>query len=233
MNLQLIYASKYFNGKDKFASDKGVIIRQSKILDVGRKDELLQKYSNEEIDIHSFEDCTLLPGLIDSHTHLIMPGTGVNLTEYIQNPDEVLFHVAASNAKMALKAGVTTVVDLGSKNDLSFFLREAIDAGNIQGSRLLLCGKALTITGGHGSQWGGEVDGIENLRFAVRELCKKGSDIIKIMTTARGLPGDQRIYPAYSEDLNNLIFQLSTCEAESLILFHFLLKMRRKVSYMP
>jgi imidazolonepropionase-like amidohydrolase len=93
---------------------------------------------------------------------------------------------------------VTTVVDLGAKGRLTFRLREAIERGIVPGSRLILCGRALTITGGHGWPWLGEADGVDGVRQAVRRLCKEGADLIKAMTTGGGTPGTNGRRPSYT-----------------------------------
>ena len=93
---------------------------------------------------------------------------------------------------------MTTVVDLGAKGTLTFRLREAMARGIVQGSRLILCGRALTITGGHGWPWLGEADGVDGVRQAVRQLCKEGADLIKVMVTGGGTPGTDGRRPSYS-----------------------------------
>jgi imidazolonepropionase-like amidohydrolase len=148
--------------------------------------------------VEEFPGGTLLPGLIDVHTHLIMPGTGAAILDYARTPDELMLLVAARNAERSLAAGVTTVVDLGAKGTLTFRLREAMARGIVQGSRLILCGRALTITGGHGWPWQGEADGVDGVRRAVRQLCKEGADLIKVMVTGGGTPGTDGRRPSYA-----------------------------------
>ncbi|MGH2617466.1 MAG: amidohydrolase family protein, partial [Thermomicrobiales bacterium] len=195
--VRLILADRVFDGRGETLFDAGVAIADERIICVGPRAQLLAQYS-DAASIDTFAGCTLLPELIDTHTHLIMPGTGVGILEYAQTRDELLLLVAARNAALALRSGVTTVVDLGGKGELTFRLREAIGQGIVPGPRLVLCGRALTITGGHGWPWLGEADGIDGVRQAVRQLCKEGADLIKVMVTGGGTPGTDGRRPSYT-----------------------------------
>jgi imidazolonepropionase-like amidohydrolase len=202
---QLITADRVFDGRGTTTVDAGVVIDGDRIAAAGPRRELLARFG-DTVPTESFAGCTLLPGLIDTHTHLIMPGTGIGIMEYASTPDELMLLTAAQNAALALRAGVTTVVDLGAKGALTFRLRDAIQRGIIPGPRLVLCGQALTITGGHGWPWQGEADGIDGVRQAVRALCKAGADLIKVMVTGGGTPGTDGRRPAYSQaELNTIV----------------------------
>jgi imidazolonepropionase-like amidohydrolase len=185
---RFILADRVFDGRGGILVDGGVAVEGERIAAVGPRAELLGQYGDDgPVDV--FSGGTLLPGLIDAHTHLIMPGNGAAIMDYARTPDELMLLVAARNAALALRSGVTTVVDLGGKDELTFRLREAIEQGIAEGPRLVLCGRALTITGGHGWPWLGEADGEDGVRQAVRQLCKEGADLIKVMVTGGGTPG--------------------------------------------
>jgi imidazolonepropionase-like amidohydrolase len=196
-DIQVVLADRVFDGRGDTLVDAGVAIEDERIVCVGTRSELLARYGSEA-RWASFPGSTLLPGLIDAHTHLIMPGTGVGIMDYAQMRDELLLLVAARNAALALSSGVTTVVDLGGKGELTFRLRDAIIQGVTPGPRLVLCGRALTITGGHGWPWLGEADGLDGVRHAVRQLCKEGADLIKVMVTGGGTPGTDGRRPSYT-----------------------------------
>jgi imidazolonepropionase-like amidohydrolase len=119
--------------------------------------------------------------------------------DYATLPNELMLLTASQNANRALRAGVTTVTDLGAKGQLTFHLRDAIQRGIVDGPRLVLCGRALTITGGHGWPWLGEADGVDGVRQAVRTLCKEGADLIKVMVTGGGTPGTNGRRPSYTQ----------------------------------
>lgn len=193
----LLFADRVFTGAGETLRDAGVAVAGDRIVAVGGRAELLARYGSA-MPAESFPGATLLPGLIDTHTHLIMPGTGVAILDHARMPDELMLLTAARNAALALRSGVTTVVDLGAKGTLTFRLREAIAQGIVPGPRLVLCGRALTITGGHGWPWLGEADGREGVRAAVRQLCKEGADLIKVMVTGGGTPGTDGRRPAYT-----------------------------------
>lgn len=196
-DLRLLLADRVFDGRGETIPDAGVAIQGKRIVAVGGRAELLKRYGGGA-HIEEFGGGTLLPGLIDVHSHLIMPGNGIGIMEYVHVADELLLLTAARNAGLALRSGVTTLVDLGAKGELTFRLREAIGQGIVPGPRLVLCGRALTITGGHGWPWLGEADGIDGVRQAVRHLCKEGADLIKVMVTGGGTPGTDGRRPSYT-----------------------------------
>ncbi len=185
---RLILADRLFDGHGTTLVDAGVAVAGDRIVAVGTRADLLARF-RDAATTEAFPGCTLLPGLIDTHTHLIMPGTGIAIMDHASMPDELMLLTAAQNAARALRAGVTTIVDLGAKGTITFRLRDAIEHGIVPGPRLVLCGRALTITGGHGWPWQGEADGVDGARQAVRTLCKEGADLIKVMVTGGGTPG--------------------------------------------
>jgi imidazolonepropionase-like amidohydrolase len=82
-----------------------------------------------------------------------------------------------------LKGGVTTVRDLGSPKGLAIHLRDAVNQGLVKGPRIWACGHNITITGGHGWQFGSEADGPDGVRRAARGELKAGADGLKFMAT--------------------------------------------------
>jgi len=142
-------------------------------------------------------DYTIMPGLINAHTHTILPGDGTPFAEWMALPDELLLLQAHANALTALHSGVTTIRDCGGKGTLMFRLRDAIRAGIVPGPRFILSGRALTITGGHCRYFGGEADGVEGMRLASRQMLKEGADFIKIMASGGGTVGTYSQFPSY------------------------------------
>lgn len=194
----LLSASHLFDGKGKALTDGGVIVDGNQIAAVGPRAELLQQFGAGNLVVDHFEGCTLLPGLIDAHVHLILQANGDAFVEHCQNPDELLLLIAARNASLCLQSGFTTVADLGAKGTITFRLREAIQKKIMTGPRLILVGRPLTITGGHCWPFLGEADGTNGVRQAVRQLCKEGADLIKVMVTGGGTPGSDSRRPAYA-----------------------------------
>ena len=153
-----------------------------------------------DADVLDLGEYTVLPGLINAHTHTMLPGDGTPFAEWMALPDELLLLTAHANALTALHAGVTTIRDCGGKGTLMFRLRDAIRAGIVPGPRLVLSGYPLTITGGHCRYFGGETDGPEAMRHAARQLLKEGADFIKIMASGGGTVGTYAQFPSYDVD---------------------------------
>src|SRR5205823_6220818 len=101
------------------------------------------------VQVHEYGNATILPGLIDAHTHLNGFGDGRPGEELAALPDEILLLQAARNARLHLEAGVTTLRDCGTKGHTGFALRRAATMGILATPRLILCGRPITITGGH------------------------------------------------------------------------------------
>lgn len=144
-------------------------------------------------DVLNLGDRTLLPGLIDCHTHLMFPA-GLGELGYLKRSQGALVIDGVVNARKVLEAGFTTVRDVGAVTGFGdVALREAIASGTIPGPRMLVAGPALSITGGHGDLNGfpphlhtdGDhlVDSPDQGRHAVREWRKRGVDLIKIHAT--------------------------------------------------
>jgi imidazolonepropionase-like amidohydrolase len=132
---------------------------------------------------------------------MVFRGDGEWSDGYIQrHSKERLLLIAAENARKALTAGITTLRDLGSPGRLLFELRDAVDAGDIRGPRLLLSGPPLTTTGGHGWDLGGEVDSVREIVKMIRTLARDGADVIKVMASGGGTSGTSPGFPAFSLD---------------------------------
>src|SRR5579859_7175033 len=136
-------------------------------------------------------NATLLPGLIDAHTHITYdPNFGYQELG-VSIPKEAL--IGAKNARVTLEAGFTTIRNVGARGYADVALRDAINEGLVPGPRMLVSGPALSIAGGHCDQnllpfeWHaqaeGTADGIEAVQHKVRETIKYGADVIKVCAT--------------------------------------------------
>ncbi|MEA3043465.1 MAG: hypothetical protein QOH47_1303 [Sphingomonadales bacterium] len=154
---------------------------------------------------------TVLPGLIDSHVHLTsVPGTAF-YREAIDT-DDYLALVGARNALVTLRAGFTTVRDLGSPGTAGFALRRAIDEGLVPGPRMMVSGQALSTIGGHGDVAGFRPEviaaldghntctGAEQCAARVRELARAGADVVKFHATGGVLSqGDRGLGQSFTD----------------------------------
>ncbi|RPJ07720.1 MAG: amidohydrolase family protein, partial [Deltaproteobacteria bacterium] len=180
----------------RVVSDPVVLIDGEKIAAVRTREEAsLLPREAEVIDLF---DKYLLPGMINCHAHLVLPGDGTTLETWVQNSNEMFLLTAARNARTALMSGITTMRDCGGRDGVTYALREAVEKGIVAGPRLILSGRMLTITGGHCHPFHGEVDGPDGVVRAVRQLLKEGADFIKIIATGGGTTGTHPEWAAFS-----------------------------------
>jgi imidazolonepropionase-like amidohydrolase len=138
-----------------------------------------------EIDLTRY---TVMPGLIDAHTHLTMANNFDPYFELSMTPAKEAI-IGVENAKVTLEAGFTTVRNVGANDFTDVALRDEINAGHIPGPHMQVSGPALGITGGHMDEnllpyeyhVHGEAiaDGIPAVQHQVRENIKYGADLIK------------------------------------------------------
>ena len=126
---------------------------------------------------------TVMPGMVDCHTHHNGFGDGRAGDDLVTLPDEVLTLQSAKNARASLFSGVTTIRENGPKNFTMFRLRDAINQGIAVGPRMVLCGRPVAIIGGHMGYFGSEATGPVEVKATTRQLIKEGADYIKITAT--------------------------------------------------
>jgi imidazolonepropionase-like amidohydrolase len=189
----VLKAAHLFDSVSGTLTEHGVVVVSgSKILAVG-SDAAIPPGA-EVIDLG---DATLLPGFIDAHVHLSEESSTDWYRDWFKSimrfPAEQALY-GAHYAKITLEAGVTTVRDVGSSDYISLGLRNAINAGQIPGPRMLVANYAIGATGGHADQdpvppqriaVAGPIQGVcngpEECREAVRYQIKYGADVIKFM----------------------------------------------------
>ncbi|MFZ0031284.1 MAG: amidohydrolase family protein [Candidatus Cybelea sp.] len=146
------------------------------------------------------EAACVTPGLVNAHAHL--EGSGEpDMMGMIQatTPNQRLLR-AVENARKSVKAGVTTIRDVGSSNRIAPDVRDAIEEGRVPGPRMRASGAVLCMTGGHGWPIGRAVDSPWDARKAVREQMWIGADCIKMIATGGVLtkgavPGNAQLTP--------------------------------------
>jgi imidazolonepropionase-like amidohydrolase len=146
------------------------------------------------------EAACVTPGLVNAHAHL--EGSGEpDMMGMIQTttPNQRMLR-AVANACKSVKAGITTIRDVGSSNRIAPDVRDAIEEGRIPGPRMRASGAVLCMTGGHGWPIGRAVDSPWDARKAVREQMLAGADCIKMIATGGVLtkgavPGNAQLTP--------------------------------------
>ncbi|MBM7714865.1 amidohydrolase family protein [Siminovitchia sp. FSL H7-0308] len=125
----------------------------------------------------------LLPGLIDLHVHIIWDGETDPVKTNAEESYEQIIIRAVTNYQKYITKGITTIRDLGSIKDIALHVAEAADRNLIAGSRLVACGKTITMTGGHDPFWGSFSDGPSEVLKATREQIYKHAGVIKVSAT--------------------------------------------------
>jgi imidazolonepropionase-like amidohydrolase len=175
---------------------EGVVVADDTIEAVGPVRELA---SLPGVTAVRLENATVLPGLINNHVHLNLPGDNTPMVPWLDTQrDASLALRSAANAQRSLAAGITMVRDCGGRGPTVLDVRDAINDGLIAGCAIASCGWPMTITGGHTRHMGGEVDGIEGLRRMVRYLVSLGADYIKVMAAGGGTPGSLPQFPSFT-----------------------------------
>jgi imidazolonepropionase-like amidohydrolase len=183
--VKIIHAGHMLDVKtSRTLNDVWVVIEGDKISRVGTAAE-------QGANIIELPNATLLPGLIDAHTHLTGdPNFGYQELG-VSIPKEAL--IGAKNARVTLEAGFTTVRNVGASGYTDVALRDAINEGMVPGPRMIVSGPPLGITGGHcdnnllpyeyHAKSDGAADGVEGVQHKVREVIKYGADVVKICAT--------------------------------------------------
>jgi imidazolonepropionase-like amidohydrolase len=170
-------------------ANQAIVIEGEKIAQIGPANEMKTSAGDTTVDLPG---ATLLPGLIDMHTHLTFDLNSLGYSGLGISTAREALH-GARNARRTLEAGFTTVRNVGANDYADIALRDAINDGDVIGPRIVASGPALGITGGHCDenllppafhfQGGGVADGIEAVQHKVREVIKYGADVIKICAT--------------------------------------------------
>jgi imidazolonepropionase-like amidohydrolase len=158
---------------------------------------------------------TVLPGLIDCHTHITGGDPGDYYTALFRRSPIDYAIAAPTFARRTLEAGFTTVRDVGSAEFIDVALRRAIDSGLVVGPRMQVATLAIGSTGGHNDvvgfspyikfgQFSGVADGVDEIRKLVRFEVKNGADVIKLIASAGVLSEEQSAgAPQYSQEEMN------------------------------
>src|SRR5690625_1026008 len=210
MGYVLIKNGTIIDGNGGDPVQKGaVLLKDNKIAAVGTEATMPEVNYDEVIDA---DGGFILPGLIDTHVHLIFEQDG--LASRLETPFSVQFYKAIHYMRKTLDAGVTTVRDAGA---LDIGVKTAVEQGLIEGPRMQISVNALTITGGHGDNWmrsgfdltrnsypsmpSAVCDGPDEVHLKVREMLRAGADVIKVHATGGVMsPTDHPEFTQFSQE---------------------------------
>lgn len=161
--------------EEEAIADGFVEFADGKITAVGSADQLGSRASEMEET-----GGTIVPGLFNSHAHLAWDGVHDLARQSLDDSPEISAYKSAGNMLVSLRAGVTTVRDLGM-NQANIHAKQAVEQDIFPGPRLLITGEAIVQTGGHTYWCCREASGPDEMRRAVRDQVRAGADLIKIM----------------------------------------------------
>jgi len=167
------------NGGEPIANS-AVYVKGERIAWVGSAADLpTEAQDAEQIDVSG---AWLMPGLIDAHIHICYNGSESVFALLEKHRDELVLE-AVDICKRTLSHGVTAIRDVGGEQFIEMSLRNAINRGFIEGPRMKLSGRVISMTGGHAHFIAREADGPDEMRKAAREQIKAGADLVKLMAT--------------------------------------------------
>ncbi|WP_406432008.1 amidohydrolase family protein [Streptomyces sp. NBC_00631] len=185
----LITADRILTGSGMYLEDGAILVEGATITAVGPRTQLAVRADADETHL-AFPEATVVPGLIDTHVHLVFDGSSDPVAALRASDDEHLLSEMRRRAEQLVRSGVTTVRDLGDRNHLALRLNEEIGRGDTPGPRVVSAGTPLTTPGGHCYFLGGEVSGEASVRDLVRRNLAAGAGVIKVMATGGGLTKD-------------------------------------------
>jgi len=201
----VLAGGRLFDGRGGDAQPADMAFADGRIVDIGG--------GLDGDDVLDVAGRTLLPGLFDCHTHVML--SHIDQWRLVQQPFSYQFYDAARNLAATLRTGITTARDAGGA-DLG--VKRALEDGLIDGPRLHISIRMISQTGGHGDDWfpaGYEVplmishpgapptivDGPDEMRRTVRRLVRHGADVIKVATSGGVLsPRDKPTHAHLRDD---------------------------------
>ncbi|MHA1576721.1 MAG: amidohydrolase family protein [Candidatus Thorarchaeota archaeon] len=175
----LLNAGTAIIGDGRKLNDVSILIKGEVINQIGSN-----VTGGPDAEVLDYSDRTIMPGIIDTHIHIVHDETCPDPAEMRDLPDEYLSIRATTYTRKILQYGVTTVADAGARGEVSLAVKKAIEMGYAIGPRFLACGRMITITGGRDPTYGPlQADGPDGVRKATRSEIARGVDLIKLAAT--------------------------------------------------
>jgi len=191
---------KKLNGKYYIEIENGVITKIGSLSDLSVK---------EQDECYHYENCTILPGLINAHEHLATKSqyTPWTLPEIKAESIPMQTLRDSKNAKGLLYDGITTIRECGGRDHININISKAVQRGFIVGPDILACGRPISIMGGHVSYYSWQINGKYEAINAVRREIMAGADFIKVHATggAGTLEGDPKYAELTLEELKTIV----------------------------
>lgn len=188
----LLTGSYLWDGiKENTIPDGGIIVEGETIIEAGVVHDIAK---DQDLHVINCPDCTLMPGMIDSHTHLSMDASLDDYLDHMKDSVAELTIRASQMIKKDLLSGVTFCRCLGDREFLDVKIKRAVLDGRLPGPDLFIATRGIRAPEGHGFV-GYPFKGEDQIREAIRENIETGADLIKLYITGT-LKGDSGL-PAY------------------------------------
>lgn len=176
----LLRAALLIDGTGATVEHVAVLVVGDLVEQVGAQQDVVPPDGADVLDLG---DATLLPGLIDSHVHLTFPGTPELFTQVLDDDRATMLAQGRSAAAELVRAGVTTVRDLGALGDPLFRLRREIEAGDTPGPSIVASTAQLTSPDGPNAVLGGGVADVGAALDRIDADVDRGATVVKVIAT--------------------------------------------------
>ncbi|HKS43473.1 MAG TPA: amidohydrolase family protein [Blastocatellia bacterium] len=198
-------------------TNQAILIEGDRIKETGSA-QTVSSHAPAGVQVIDLGNATLLPGLIDCHTHVTTQPENYYDDMFRKSPIDVAV-VAHVYARRTVEAGFTTIRDVGAGEFIDVALRNAINSGAVVGPRMQVATLTVGATGGHGDISGfspylkfggfsGIADGVAEIRKLIRFEIKSGADLIKLIATAGVLTEEESVgAPQYTQEEMNAVVE--------------------------
>lgn len=193
-----------YKSKNIITTPAAPILADAYVVADGNRIDSIQTATPKGVPLLDLGTVTLLPGLIDTHLHLMWTGEDADpdSTRRAETKEMAMLRMA-NHARKSIAGGITTCRDTGSPTEMILSLRKAVEMGLIPGPRIVSAGTLITMTGGHVNTISIEADGPDEVRKAARGLIKAGADFLKVVASG-GIYGHGEEIGSLQSDIDEL-----------------------------